>query len=125
MGLELVENEDIMTCLDAKENLSMLKELGYKIYIDDFGSGYSNFAYLTKIDIDYLKIDGALISNIDVDKNSYLVVESIVDFAKKFGIKSIAEHVHSSTVMDKVKELDIEYSQGYYIDMPSLDLDML
>jgi EAL domain-containing protein (putative c-di-GMP-specific phosphodiesterase class I) len=65
-----------------------------------------------------------LIGDIDTNKNSYMVVESIVDFAKKFGIQSVAEYVHSSTVMDKVKELGIEYSQGFYIDKPSVNLNL-
>ena len=69
-----------------------------------------------------LKIDGSLIKDIDIDKNSHLVVETIVEFANKLGIEVIAEHVHSSTVMDKVKELGITYSQGFYIDEPTIDL---
>ena len=51
-----------------------------------------------------------------------MVVESIVHFAKKFEIKTVAEYVHSSTVMDKVKELGIDYSQGFYIDKPSIEI---
>jgi EAL domain-containing protein (putative c-di-GMP-specific phosphodiesterase class I) len=75
------------------------------------------------MDVDFLKIDGSLIKNIDTDKNSYLVVETIVSFADKLGIKTIAEFVHSSTVMDKVKDMGIDYSQGYHIDKPSLILE--
>ena len=71
----------------------------------------------------YIKIDGSLIKDIDVDKTSYIVVETIVAFAKKLGIKTIAEYVHSSVVMDKVKELGIDFSQGFYIDEPSISID--
>jgi len=56
----------------------------------------------------------------DVDKNAFLVVDTIVDFAKKLCIKTVAEYVHSSTIMDKVKELGIDYAQGFYLDEPSL-----
>ena len=49
LGLEIVESEDLITCKDAKDNLLMLKNLGYSLFIDDFGSGYSNFIYLTEI----------------------------------------------------------------------------
>ena len=97
-----------------------MKRYGAKIAIDDFGSGYSNFSYLTKLSADYIKIDGSLIKDIDVDKTALVVVETIVQFAKKLNIKTIAEYVHSSIIMDKVKELGIDYSQGFYIDEPSI-----
>ncbi|WP_419767135.1 EAL domain-containing protein [Arcobacter sp.] len=119
LGLELVENEDIMTCLDAKENLSMLKELGYKIYIDDFGSGYSNFIYLTEIKTDYIKIDGNIIKRILEDDVSFLLVKSIVAFAKEANIKVIVEYVSSKEIFDKIESLGIEYSQGFYFSIPS------
>ena len=119
---ELLESEAIQDFKKVERFINEVKRYGAKIAIDDFGSGYSNFAYLTKMRIDYIKIDGALIKNIDVDKPSLLVVETIVEFAKKLGIKTIAEYVYSSIVMDKVKSLGIEYSQGFYIDEPSAEL---
>lgn len=119
---ELLESEAIEDFKKVDRFISEVKRYGAKIAIDDFGSGYSNFSYLIKMNADYIKIDGALIKNIDIDKTSYLVVETIVEFAKKLGIKTIAEYVHSSSVMDKVKELEIDYSQGFYIDEPSISL---
>lgn len=98
--------------------MTEVKRFGAKLAIDDFGSGYSNFSYLTKIQVDYIKIDGMLIKDIDVCKNSRMITQTIVEFAKKMGIKTIAEHVHSSTVESVVKELGIDYSQGYFIDEP-------
>lgn len=117
---ELLESEAIQDYKKVERFIVEVKRYGAKVAIDDFGSGYSNFSYLTKISIDYIKIDGSLIKNIDVDKNSLLVVETIVEFAKKLGLKTIAEFVHSSSVSDKVKELGIDYSQGFYIDEPSV-----
>ncbi len=61
----------------------------------------------------------ALSRDIDKDKNAQIVVETIVNFSKKLGIKTVAEFVHSSTVLSTVKQLGINYSQGYFIDMPS------
>ena len=120
---ELLESEAIQDFKKVEKFINEAKRYGAKIAIDDFGSGYSNFSYLTKMKADYIKIDGSLIENIDVDKSSLLVVETIVDFAKKLGMKTVAEYVHSSVVMAKVKELDIDYSQGFYIDEPSLKSD--
>ena len=100
----------------------MLKQLGYKLYIDDFGSGYSNFIYLTQINTDFIKIDGNIIKKILNDKISYLVVKNIVNFAKEANIKVIAEYVSDIETLEKVKELGIEYSQGYYFSKPEKTL---
>ena len=118
LGLEIVESEDLINSKDAKENLLMLKNLGYKIFIDDFGSGYSNFIYLTEIKTDYIKIDGSIISKILDDKISFLLVKSIVEFAKEADIKVIAEYVSTKEIFEIVKTLGIEYSQGYYFSIP-------
>ena len=120
---ELLESEAVQDFKRVDRFISEVVRYGAKIAIDDFGSGYSNFSYITKIDADYIKIDGSLIENIDVDEASEIVVDTIVQFAKKLGIKTIAEYVHSSVVMDKVCELGIDYSQGFYIDEPSLKLE--
>ncbi len=106
----------------AKKNLLMLKNLGYKLYIDDFGSGYSNFIYLTEIKTDFIKIDGNIIRKILDDKVSYLVVKNIVNFAKEANIKVIAEFVSDEKIYEKVKELKIEYSQGFYFSKPEENL---
>ena len=122
---ELLESEAIQDFKKVERFINEVKRYGAKIAIDDFGSGYSNFAYLTKMRIDYIKIDGSLIKNIDVDRPSLLVVETIVDFAKKLGVKTIAEYVYSSVIMDKVKNLGIDYAQGFYIDEPSIDIEII
>ncbi len=117
---ELLESEAIIDFKKLDRFIGEVSRYGAKIAIDDFGSGYSNFSYLTQMNIDYIKIDGTLIENIDVDEASYIVVDTIVQFAKRLGIKTVAEYVHSSVVMDKVKEIGIDYSQGFYIDEPSI-----
>ena len=117
---ELLESEAVQDFTKVEQFVNEVKRYGAKIAIDDFGSGYSNFSYLIKIKANYIKIDGSLIKDIDVDNSSLLVVETIVNFAKKLGMKTVAEYVHSSVIMDKVKELGIDYSQGFYIDEPSI-----
>lgn len=119
---ELLESDAIEDFIKVERFVSEVKRYGAKIAIDDFGSGYSNFKYLTKMSPDYIKIDGSLVQDIDVDKNALLVIETIVDFARKLGIKTIAEYVHSSVVLEMVKGLGIDYSQGFYIDEPSVSI---
>lgn len=121
---EILESEAIEDFNKVEKFINEIKRYDARIAIDDFGSGYSNFSYLIKLKANYIKIDGSLISEIDVDESAHLVVETIVSFAKKLGMKTVAEYVHSSVVMDRVKELGIDYSQGFYIDKPALQLKM-
>ncbi|MGE4418646.1 MAG: EAL domain-containing protein [Sulfurimonas sp.] len=116
---ELLESDAVEDFKKVERFISEVKRYGAKIAIDDFGSGYSNFGYLTRMKTDFIKIDGSLVQDIDVDKNALFVVETIVEFAKKLNIKTIAEYVHSSTVMDIIKKLGVDYAQGFYIDEPS------
>lgn len=120
--LELVESEGIENFDDVLEFIKEFKGYGCKVAIDDFGTGYSNFEYLMKLDVDYVKIDGSLIKNIDTDKNSELIVELIVDFAKRMKIQTIAEFIHNEAIYKKIKSMGIDYSQGYYLGEPK-DLD--
>ena len=99
-----------------------MKLLGCRIAIDDFGSGYSNFDHLLKLDIDYIKIDGSLIKNLDIDVNAQIVVETIVDFAQKLKILTVAEFVHSEAVLKKVKELNVNRTQGFFLAEPQAEI---
>ncbi|MDD3476046.1 MAG: bifunctional diguanylate cyclase/phosphodiesterase [Sulfurimonas sp.] len=117
---ELLESDAIEDYKKVDRFISEVKRYGAKVAIDDFGSGYSNFSYLTRVNVDIIKIDGSLIENIDVDQNAYIVVETIIEFAKKLGIQTVAEYVHSSVIMDAVKNLGVDFSQGFYIDEPSI-----
>jgi diguanylate cyclase (GGDEF)-like protein len=89
-----------------KTFIADMKQYGITFAIDDFGSGYSNFSRVLNLEVDYLKIDGSLIKNIDSDKNSRLIVETIVDFAKKSGKKTIAEFIHSKKIFEITKSLN-------------------
>jgi len=74
---------------------------------------------------DFIKIDGSLVKDLDTDKNAQIVVETIVDFSKKLGIKTVAEYVHTSTILSVVKKMGIDYSQGFYIDKPQPQINLL
>lgn len=89
--IELVESEGIEGYENVYEFITMMKSLGCKIAIDDFGTGYSNFEYLMKLNADYIKIDASLIKNIHQDQGAEMVVQLIVDFAKRMDIKVIAQ----------------------------------
>ncbi len=115
---ELVESEKIEEINEVNDFIFNMKKMGCKIAIDDFGSGYSNFAYILRMNIDYLKIDSSLIKNLDNDPNSLIITDTIVNFSKKLNIKTIAEFVHTKSVFEKVKRLGIDYSQGYYFGEP-------
>lgn len=117
---EILESEGIENYGDVSEFLTAAKKFGVKIAIDDFGTGYSNFEHLAKLNVDIIKIDGSLIRNIDTNSNSEIIVETIVSFAKKLGMQSVAEFVHSKEVYDKIKKIGIDYAQGYLLGKPDV-----
>lgn len=121
---ELLESEGIENYDEIKEFINIIKKYNCKIAIDDFGSGYSNFSHILNLDIDYIKIDSSIIKNIDYDKNSEYIAKLIVEFANNIGVKTIAEFVHSEEVFEKVKQLGIDYSQGYYFSEPKIEIKM-
>jgi len=114
---ELVETDGIEDFDMFDKFVKTIRKLGAKISIDDFGTGYSNFTYLAKIEPDYLKIDGSLIKNI-ISTKDYDVVKTIINFAKMYNIKTVAEYVENEEIYILVKELGIDYSQGYYFSKP-------
>lgn len=115
---EIVESEGVENYAYVKNFADMVKSLGCKIALDDFGSGYSNFSHIMKLNVDFLKIDSSLIRDIHIDRNAELIVQTIVTFSKWLGIKTIAEYVHSKEVFDKILQLGIDYSQGFYFGEP-------
>jgi len=119
INFEIIESEGIENYTVFANFIKFIKKYGCKISIDDFGSGYSNFDHFLNLNVDYLKIDGSLIKNLDKDKNARIAVENIVKLAKELGVKTIAEYVHSKKIFEIVKDISIDYSQGYYIGYPS------
>lgn len=122
---EIVESEEIDNFRKINEFFVTIREYGCKIAIDDFGSGYSNFEYLAKLNVDYIKIDGSLIKDILINKSSQNIVSMLVNFAKGQNVKTIAEFVSNKDILNKVRELGIDYVQGYYIKEPIASIDGL
>jgi len=116
--VELLEDENIKKFDTIDTFIQDIKRLGVKIAIDDFGAGYSNFERLLCYQPDILKIDGCLIRDIETNDYSLSVVKTIVDFAKRQGIKTVAEFVENEQIFNILKDLGVDYSQGYYFGKP-------
>lgn len=119
---EILESSEVDDVALFKEKTNLIHSLGAKVSIDDFGSGYSNFKTIIDIEANYLKIDGSLIKNIDINIKDYKVAKSIIHFAAQSNMQTIAEFVHSKDVYDKLVELNVDYMQGYYISAPKATL---
>ncbi len=99
-----------------------LKESGFLIAIDDFGTQGANFLRLHQWPVDFLKIDGIFIKDIDKNKDSFYIVETIIHYAKLKGIKTIAEYVHNDKVAQKLEKIGVDYVQGFYFGEPRKEL---
>ncbi|HIP55850.1 MAG TPA: EAL domain-containing protein, partial [Arcobacter sp.] len=119
---ELLEDEEVTDFDIIKDFISLVKMFGVQIAIDDFGAGHSNFERLLSFQPDILKLDGSLIKDIHTNKYSRNVVETIKLFADKENIKTVAEFVHCKEVHDVVKEIGIDFMQGFYLGEPQATL---
>ncbi|HHJ15097.1 MAG TPA: EAL domain-containing protein [Gammaproteobacteria bacterium] len=120
--VELIESEGIENYAEVSRFITEIKDLGCRVAIDDFGTGYSNFTHLMHLNADYLKIDGSIIKRINDDRNSELVTRTLVDFARRLGMETVAEYVDSQAVQDKVTALGVDYSQGFFLGKPAPEL---
>jgi len=112
--LELVETENIHNYDVALKALIELKGLGIKIAIDDFGSGFANFSYLSAFPADFVKIDGSLVSKINEDEKTRNLVKLLIDYAHSEGMEVIAEFVSSVEIFETVRAMGCDYAQGFY-----------
>ena len=123
--LEVLEGISTIGMTKALEQLKKLQNMGFALAIDDFGAQNSNFGRVQTMNVDFIKIDGSFVKNIDKDEKSYSIVKSITEFSKSIGAEVVAEYVHSEAVQKKVEALGIEFSQGYYFGEPKQDLTVL
>lgn len=115
---EILETGTFSDEARATDIIRRLKTLGFKIAIDDFGSGNSNFAHLMMMNVDFIKIDGQFIKEIATDERSLNITRTISEFARLTHAKTIAEFVKDEATYDAVKALGIDYAQGYFISKP-------
>ena len=120
--LEIVQDIIVNKTTKLDQQVLGLKNKGFHVIVDDFGTDKSAYSRMFELQAEYIKIDGTFIKELTKDKAHHLIVKSIVDFAKSSGIKTIAEHVESEELYKIVKELGIDYSQGYFVGKPSLNL---
>lgn len=107
--------------IDIKENikkLKQLKEIGIKIYLDDFGKGYSSLRYLKELPVDFIKIDRYFIKSIDIEKSVENIIYSIINMAHALDLKVVAEGIETKNQLDFLKKINCDYAQGYYFARP-------
>lgn len=115
---EITEREAIEDIMRVVSFVRELKDEGFRFAVDDFGSGYSSFYYLKYLPVDFLKIDGEFIKTLPNSPTDRIFIEGIVSVAKKMGIKTLAEFLEDEEVLKVVKDLGIDYAQGYYLGKP-------
>lgn len=119
---EITERETVKSFAMLEKFVHNLKLEGFSFAIDDFGSGFSTFHYIKKFPIDYIKIDGDFIVNIKKDKKDLAFVKSIVSLAKDLNVKTVAEFVEDEEILDFLREIEVDFVQGYHIGKPSKEL---
>ncbi|MBI5752813.1 MAG: EAL domain-containing protein [Hydrogenophilales bacterium] len=115
---EITETAAITNLTEAIEFIRVLKAKGCKFSLDDFGSGLSSFTYLKNLPVDFLKIDGAFVKDMETDPMDRAMVESINHLGHVMGLKTIAEFVESEQIMEHLKAIQVDYVQGDWIKAP-------
>ena len=115
---EITETAAISSITKAINVITKLKDIGVKFALDDFGSGLSSFGYLKDLPVDFLKIDGTFVKNIVKNEKDRAIVRSINEVAKVMGMKTIAEFVENREILEILKDIGVDYAQGYGIGKP-------
>lgn len=115
---EITETAVIANLNIAIHFIAVLRDMGVRFALDDFGSGLSSFAYLKNLSVDYLKIDGTFVRDMAHDQIDYAIVSSINQIGQLMGIQTIAEFVESDAIFEKLRNMKVDYVQGYSIGRP-------
>ncbi|MDR2032386.1 MAG: EAL domain-containing protein [Azoarcus sp.] len=115
---EITESAAVANLKLALNFIERVRHVGVSVALDDFGSGLSSFAYLRRFHADYLKVDGTFISNIDNDPANLATVKAIVTLARAYHLHTVAEFVHKKSILDIIREIGIDYAQGFHCHEP-------
>lgn len=118
ISFEITESAAMSSIETAREYIRRLKVLGCRFALDDFGSGFSSFAYLRDLQVDYLKIDGSLIRILGRDASDAALVEAIVRMSQALGLQTIAEFVETDAIAAQLTKMGVDYGQGYGLHLP-------
>ena len=118
LWVELTETSAISDLHDAERFIEALRKTGCHTCLDDFGTGFSSFAYLKHLKADVLKIDGLFIRDLPNDRDNQVFVKSIVDVARGLGKKTVAEFVENAETLNMLKHFGVDMVQGYHLDKP-------
>jgi diguanylate cyclase (GGDEF)-like protein len=118
IGIEVTETVIIENIDTAISSLKTLSKKGFKIYLDDFGTGYSSLSYLDSLPIDVLKIDKSFVDKISKDHKKKMLLKSIVSMAQSLNIETVAEGVETDEEYHILKDMNVEFIQGYYLSKP-------
>lgn len=124
LELEITETSIMNDPQRVIRTLNKIRDLGVRFAIDDFGTGYSSFAYLTKLPVSCIKIDKTFVQNIEADRDSSVVVKSIIDLGHNLGLKIVAEGVETAQAMELLRKLHCDEAQGYHLCRP-ITADMM
>ena len=115
---EITETSLIKQIDKARTLVENIKRKGCKFSLDDFGTGYATYSYLKDFPVDHVKIDGTFIKDILTERSNYAMVKSITEVSHYMGKKVVAEFVESEAVLVALRELEVDFAQGYYIGHP-------
>jgi diguanylate cyclase (GGDEF)-like protein len=119
---EILERDAIGDMTNMRKFLSNLREKGFAFALDDFGSGYNSFHYLRELHFEYVKIDGAFVRNILNSKIDYALVHNLSRLCQDIGIQTVAEFVENQGIYDALKDMGINYAQGFHLSLPTREM---
>jgi len=118
--LELTERQRIVSLDKLRADLQPFIDFGFRLALDDFGSGYSSYLYLAHLPVSFLKIEGWLVSHMRQDRKVAGIVESLANFARKEGMRTVAEHVEDAETARMLADMGVDYGQGWHFGRPQL-----
>lgn len=118
--LELTERQRIVSLERLRADLQPFIDFGFRLALDDFGSGYSSYLYLAHLPVSFLKIEGWLVSHMLRERKVANIVESLANFARKEGVRTVAEHVEDAETARILADMGVDYGQGWHFGRPQL-----